>query len=105
MPYLEMQITCSFRGASRVEMERTISVEEKTLEHLFPEITSGQGVGWPHAHKAEAVSLVCAVLRDAFFADEVTTIDTLEDLKRLGTDYLHVNFRSGRSSASVPLIG
>jgi len=86
-------------------MERTISVEEQTLDHLFPKIASGQGVGWPHAHKAEAVSLICAILRDALFADEVTTTDTLDDLKRLGTNYLHVNFRSGQISASVPLIG
>jgi hypothetical protein len=85
-------------------MERTITVGEETLDHLFPRGTPGQGVGWPRAYRDEAVQLVCAILKDAIFQDEITAVETLEDLKRLGTDRLHVNFKAGQISASVPLI-
>lgn len=104
MPDLNVHITGSFRGASPMEMERTITVSEETLGHLFPPGTSGEAVGWPRAYRDEAVRLVCAILKDAIFQDEITAVETLEDLKRLGTNRLHVHFETSQISASVPLI-
>lgn len=105
MPNLEVQITYSFRGVSRAEMERTISVDQETLDHLFPQSTPGQGVGWPYAHQAEAVRVVCAILREELFQNEVMPVETVDDLKRLGIAHLHANFKAGQISASVPFIG
>ena len=104
MPDLYVQITGSFPGASQVEIQRTIEVEQKTLGRLFPECAIGRGPGWPFAHRAEAVNLVCAILKDALFQDQVTEV-TIDNLIGLGTNNLHVNFKAGPHSVSVLLIG
>lgn len=105
MHTLHAQITCSFRGASRVETERSISIDQKSKERFFPPIQSGQGRGLPQAYLDEMVKVVCSILRDAFFPDEITPVETLDDLKRIGVDYLNVIFTfDGRDTLLMPLI-
>jgi len=105
MHSLHAHITCSFRGASRIETDRTISIDKETKERFFPPIASGQGKGLPRAYQDEMVGVVCSMLRDAFFPDEISPVETLDDLKRIGADYLHVVFTfDGRDTLSMPLI-
>lgn len=106
MPKLDAKITCSFNGASRAETERTITIDEKAKDRFFPPIQSGGGRGFPRAYHDELVKLTCAMLRDAFFPDEITPVDTLADLNRIGVSYLHVIFKlDDKDELSMPLIG
>jgi hypothetical protein len=46
------------------------------------------------------------MLRDAFFADELTPVETLADLTHMGMTYLHADLTlEGKDQLSMPLIG
>lgn len=106
MPTLHAKITCSFNGASKVETERTITIDQEAKERFFPYIPSGEGRGFPRAYQDEMIRLTCALLRDTVFPDEITPVETLADLGRMGVSYLHIDFTfDGKDQLSMSLIG
>lgn len=91
MPKVDIRISCGVDSTSPATYERTITVSEQDLEIFFPRSTNGWGY-WPRRKEAEA--LICSILREERFHDEVTSVQDEEDLRRIGVTYLSFSFNS-----------
>lgn len=91
MPDLHVRISCSIKGAAKVEAHRTVSISEETLKRFFPHLPDGWG-GWPRTHEKEAEKLVTSLVKEKFFPDELMPIEDLDDLRRMGVAALDVTF-------------
>lgn len=91
MPQMDVTITHSFKDDDPVRTERTITVSQEELEQFIPPPPSGGG-GWAYVKEAE--ELICSILKEEHFPDEITPIEEVKDLQRLGVTALSFSFDS-----------
>jgi hypothetical protein len=104
MPNMDVRITCSINGGEPIHTERTVTVSQEELMQFIPPSPSNAGAGWPYVKKAEA--LICSILKEAVFQDEVTPIEEISDLQRIGVTALSYSFDSmeaGSNMGSIPI--
>lgn len=103
MPVMDVRIVCGVAGAEPVRIERKVPVSQVELEQLIPPSPSGGSGGWAYWREAEV--LVCSIVKEELFPDEVTPIETLEDLRGLGVNSLNYSFdHPERGSMGSPAI-
>jgi hypothetical protein len=90
MPKMDVLIHCSIKDGEENRIERTVDVSQDNLEQLIPPSPAGGGGGWPYWREAE--QLVCSIIKEELFPDEVTPIQDLNDLRRLGVTAMHYSF-------------
>jgi hypothetical protein len=90
MPKMDVRISCGIRGAEEIHIERVVDVSEEELVQLIPPSVAGGSGGWPYWREAEA--LVCSIVKEEFFPDEVTSPQNMEALRRLGVTSLSYTF-------------
>lgn len=103
MPDLNVQISCSIKGAVKVETSCTMSVSKETLERIFPYTPDGWG-GWPRTHAKEVEKLVASLIKEKFFPDELMPIEDVDDLQRMQVAALDVMFTAPGEEATIKLI-
>lgn len=82
MPNMDVRITCSIRGGDETKIERTVEVSEEDLMQFLPPSPAGGSGGWPYWREAEV--LICSIVKEELFPDEMTPVQDLNDLRRLG---------------------
>jgi len=89
MEKMSVRIYYSLKDAEETLIERTVEVSQDELVQLLPP-SSGGGNGWPYWREAE--ELVCSIMKEEVFPDEVTHIGDMEALRRLGVTSLAYAF-------------
>ena len=105
MPQMDVTITHSINRGEPIRTERTVTVSQEELRQFIPHPPSGGG-SWAYVKEAEG--LVGSILKDEHFPDEVTPIEEVSDLERLGVTALSYSFESpdaGSNMGSTPLYG
>jgi hypothetical protein len=103
MPDMDVGITCSIKRGEPIHIERTVTVTKEELAQFIPPVSSGGG-GWAYAKEAEA--FICSIVKEELFPDEVTPIEEMSDLKRIGVTALQYSFDSteaGSNMGSIPI--
>lgn len=90
MPKMSVRISCQINRGETSLRERTVEVSEEQLVQFIPPSPAGGGGGWPYWREAEA--LVCTIVKEDLFPDEVTSVQELDDLRRLGVTSLAYGF-------------
>lgn len=103
MPNVDVRISCGIRGAVPANISRTVTAGPEEFDVFFPTDPDGWGY-WPRRKEAEA--LICSILKEELFSDEVTLVQEESDLRRLGVTYLSFVFDSAdwHSNMSTTLI-
>lgn len=89
METMSVRIYYSLNNVEETLIERTVEVSHDELVQLLPR-SSGGGNGWPYWREAE--ELVCSIVKEEVFPDEVTHIGDMEALRRLGVTSLAYAF-------------
>lgn len=103
MPTMDVTITHSINRGEPIRTERTVTVSQEELRQFIPHLSSSGG-GWAYVKEAEG--LICSILKDEHFPDEVTPIEEVSDLERLGVTALSYSFDSpdaGSNMGSIPI--
>lgn len=82
MAQMSVRVYYSLQGAEETLIERTVDVSEDELVQLIPPSPPGGSAGWPYWREAE--ELVCLIVKEVVFPDEVTPVRDIEALRRLG---------------------
>ncbi|TQK00168.1 hypothetical protein [Herbaspirillum sp. SJZ107] len=90
MEKMSVRIYYSLKEADETLIERTVDVSEEDLVELIPSSPSGNGGGWPYWREAEA--LVCSIVKEEVFPDELTPVDDMKVLRQLGVTSLSFAF-------------
>lgn len=91
MTDVDVRIYCGLNGAppKAEPISRTITLAEEDEDLFFPR-TSDKWDYWPRRKEAE--NLICSILKEELFPDEITPIEDENDLRRLGVTFLKVAF-------------
>lgn len=103
MPQMDITITYSINRRDPVRIERTMDVSQEELLQFIPR-PPADGGGWAHVKEAEA--LICSIMKAELFPDEVTPVEEIRDLARLGVTALAYSFDSpdaGSNMGSIPI--
>jgi len=103
MPQMDVTITFSINRDDPIRIGRKIDVSQEELLQFIPHPPSGGG-GWAYVKEAEA--LICSIMKAEQFPDEVTPIEEISDLERLGVTALAYSFDSpdaGSNMGSIPI--
>ena len=82
MEKMSVRVYYSLQMAAETLIERTVEVSEEELAQLIPPSPAGSSGGWPHWREAE--ELVCSIVKEEVFPDEVTYVGDIDALRRLG---------------------
>jgi hypothetical protein len=92
MPSVDIRIYCGIRGAAPIAINRTVEIGQEEVEQMLPPSPSGGAGTWPYWRDAER--LVCSILKEELFQDEVTPIQEADDLRRIGVTDLSAVFEN-----------
>ncbi len=98
MPKMDVSITYSINRSSPIPVGRTINVSQEELLQFIPHPPSAGG-GWSYAKEAEA--LICSIVKEEQFPDEVTPVEEIRDLQRLGITALSYSFDSPDAGSNM----
>lgn len=90
MPKMDVRISCGLNDAEEILIQRTVDVSEEELVQFIPPTPAGGSGGWPYWREAEA--LVCSIVKEKLFPNEVTPAQDVADLRRLGVTSLSYAF-------------
>lgn len=90
MEQMSVRVYYSLKGIEETLIERTVDVSEEELVQLIPPSPSGGSAGWPYWREAE--ELVCSIVKEEVFPDELTPVRDTEALRRLGVTSLAYAF-------------